>query len=144
MRARTMSTAERPETQTRATKQGEAIRRVMSDIDGARTAQELHLEMANRGETVGLATVYRHLQHLVDEGALEVSQTEDGQVAYRYCGVQVHHHHLVCRRCGTSVEIHGPEMETWAKTVAAQHGFVDVDHNVELYGLCPVCAAKEK
>lgn len=138
-----MASSAEHESSGRATRQGEAIRRVMQDIDAARTAQELHSELADRGESVGLATVYRHLQHLVDDGVLEVSQTDDGQVSYRYCGVIAHHHHLVCRRCGTSVEIRGPEVETWAARVSSENGFVDVDHNVELYGLCPKCA-KEK
>jgi Fur family ferric uptake transcriptional regulator len=52
-----------------------------------------------------------------------------------------HHHHLVCRSCGRSVEVEGPEVEAWASSVAAQHGFTDVSHTVEVFGTCQVCAA---
>jgi Fur family ferric uptake transcriptional regulator len=57
---------------------------------------------------------------------------------YRQCS-DVHHHHLVCRQCGRTVEIAGPAVEKWANTVAAEHGFSDVSHQLELFGLCTTC-----
>ncbi|MGC1208829.1 MAG: transcriptional repressor, partial [Ornithinimicrobium sp.] len=47
-----------------------------------------------------------------------------------------HHHHLVCRVCGRTVEIEGPAVETWAERVAAEHAFVDVAHTLEIFGTC--------
>ena len=42
----------------------------------------------------------------------------------------------VCRECGRTVEIEGPAVESWADTVAAQHGFRDVSHTLEVFGTC--------
>ena len=51
-----------------------------------------------------------------------------------------HHHHLVCRHCGFTVEVDGPEVERWSHEVADTHGFDDVSHTVEIFGTCRDCA----
>ena len=82
---------------------------------------------------VGLATVYRALQALADAGEVDVLRTDEGEAVYRRCSAG-HHHHLVCRECGRTVEVEGPAVERWADTVAAEHGFSDVAHTVEIFG----------
>jgi Fur family ferric uptake transcriptional regulator len=57
-------------------------------------------------------------------------------VVYRRCTSGAHHHHLVCRECGRTVEVEGPAVERWADAVAAQHGFRDVSHTLEIFGTC--------
>jgi Fur family ferric uptake transcriptional regulator len=47
----------------------------------------------------------------------------------------------VCRCCGRTEEITAKVVEAWATTIAAQHGFTDVTHDVELHGLCERCSA---
>jgi Fur family ferric uptake transcriptional regulator len=91
---------------------------------------------------VGLSTVYRHLQALVEDNVVDVIHTTDGEATYRYCGDPVgrHHHHLVCRTCGRTEEIEGRAVERWAGEVAQAHGYTDVDHTVELFGVCPRCS----
>jgi Fur family ferric uptake transcriptional regulator len=126
----------------RATRQGEADDAVLRDADGFRTAQDLHGELRNRGETVGLTTVYRHLKSLADAGEIDVVLRPDGEAQYRLCRPQTsgeagHHHHLVCRVCGRSVEVEGPEVEDWAGRVAAAAGYTQVTHTLEVFGLCP-------
>ena len=63
-----------------------------------------------------------------------------GEHLYRRCS-EGHHHHLVCRVCGRTVEVAGPAVESWADRVAAQHGYADVSHTLEIFGTCPTCAA---
>jgi Fur family ferric uptake transcriptional regulator len=53
-----------------------------------------------------------------------------------------HHHHLVCRGCGRTVEVEGPEIERWTARVAAAEGFTDIAHSLELASTCSSCAAK--
>ena len=128
----------------RSTKQGAAVRDALHAAGGFRSAQDVYAVLRADGGAVGLSTVYRHLQSLVDDGVVDVIQNPDGEATYRYCGAPVtghHHHHLVCRRCGRTEEIEGRAVERWAGEVAAQHGYADVDHTVELFGLCPACAA---
>ena len=128
-------------TRQRATKQGGAVREALQRAGGFRSAQDVYAVLRTEGGTVGLSTVYRHLQGLVDDGLVDVIHTPEGEATYRYCGDpgEGHHHHLVCRQCGRTVEIEGRVVERWAGEVAREHGYTAVDHTVELFGLCPQC-----
>jgi Fur family transcriptional regulator, ferric uptake regulator len=123
----------------RTTKQRSAIATFVESLDGFHSAQEIHALLATEGVTVGLATVYRALTALAAEGSLDQVQQEDGQTLYRRCST-AHHHHLRCRECGHTVEV--TLDEGWADQIAAQHGFRDISHSLELIGICPECAAK--
>lgn len=105
-----------------------------------RSAQEIYGTLRRAGHKVGLATVYRHLQALADLGLADVLRTDLGETVYRQCTSGRHHHHLVCRSCGRTIEVAGSAVERWAAQVAAKHGFTDVRHDVEVYGRCPDCA----
>lgn len=122
----------------RQTRQAAAIEGLLREADGFRTAQEVHDELRHRGDRVGLTTVYRHLNLLAENDLVDVVHREDGETQFRLCGaaVDTHHHHLVCRICGRSVEVEGPEVEAWAERVAAAAGYTDISHTVELFGLC--------
>ena len=122
----------------RSTRQRAAVAAVLDSVSDFRSAQELHDLLKQRGENVGLTTVYRTLQALAELGEVDVLRTDDGESVYRRCS-SGHHHHLVCRRCGRAVEVEGPAVEKWADKVAAEHGFVEVSHTVEIFGLCPAC-----
>lgn len=124
----------------RTTRQRTAVADVLSRIDGFRSAQDLHDLLRQEGASVGLTTVYRHLQALSDAGQVDVLRTDDGEAVYRRCPTDAHHHHLVCRTCGRSVEVEGPEVEAWASAIAARHGFTEVSHTVEVFGTCTECA----
>ena len=50
-----------------------------------------------------------------------------------------HHHHLVCRSCGATIEVEGPAVERWTRAIAAEHGYSDVSHTLEIFGTCPAC-----
>ena len=93
-----------------------------------------------RGERVGLATVYRTLQGLAQAAEVDVLRSADGEAVYRRCTSGEHHHHLVCRTCGRTVEVAGPAVERWAEKVAAEHGFAEVSHTLEVFGTCAACA----
>jgi Fur family ferric uptake transcriptional regulator len=130
------------EPRRRSTRQGAAIDEALSAAGGFLTAQALYDELRARGESVGLTTVYRHLKRLAEAGTVDVVVRPDGEAAYRRCrpsssgGPEQHHHHLVCRTCGFSVEIDGPEVESWAQRVASEAGFSDVSHTLEIFGDC--------
>ncbi len=124
----------------RATRQGASVDAVLAAATGFRSAQDLHAELRARGDAVGLTTVYRHLTNLADTGAVDVLHADDGQTLYRRCDTEAHHHHVVCRVCGASVEVDGPQVEAWAEQVAKAAGYVDVAHTVEIVGTCAACA----
>ncbi len=126
------------ETGQRPTRQRRAVSAALAEQDEFRSAQEIHEVLRARGQKVGLSTVYRTLQGLADGGQLDVLRMGDGEALYRRCSGG-HHHHLVCRSCGRTVEVEGPAVERWADRVATEHGFRDVAHTLEVFGTCPDC-----
>ena len=127
----------------RMTRQRSAVADALTEVEEFRSAQQLHELLRDRGEGIGLATVYRTLQSLADGGEVDVLRSTDGEAVYRRCARREHHHHLMCRSCGRTVEIDGPSVEAWAAQVGASHGFIDIDHTMELYGTCAACAAHD-
>ena len=123
----------------RATRQRAAVSGLLDRLADFRSAQEIHEELRRVGEGIGLTTVYRTLQALADAGEVDVLRTGSGESVYRRCATDDHHHHLVCRQCGKAVEIAGPAVETWAQRVADEHGYTDLSHTVEIFGLCREC-----
>ncbi|MEU2616031.1 transcriptional repressor [Micromonospora sp. NPDC007271] len=123
----------------RNTRQRTAVSALLAEVEGFHSAQDLHAMLRQRGERVGLTTVYRTLQGLADAGEIDVMRPPGGEHLYRRCS-EGHHHHLVCRRCGRTVEVAGPAVERWAGRVAAEHGYVEVSHTLEIFGTCPACA----
>jgi Fur family ferric uptake transcriptional regulator len=124
----------------RATRQRAAVSALLDRIDDFRSAQEIHEELRRTGEGIGLTTVYRTLQTLADGGEVDMLRTGNGEAVYRRCDTSEHHHHLVCRRCGAAVEIEGPAVESWTEKVAAEHGFTEVGHTLEIFGVCRTCS----
>ena len=122
----------------RPTRQRRAVAACLDSFDDFRSAQDIHDLLRRTGGNVGLSTVYRTLQALADTGEVDVLRTEDGEAIYRRCST-THHHHLVCRECGRTVEVEGPAVERWADTVAGEHGFRDISHTLEIFGTCPEC-----
>lgn len=123
----------------RQTRQRVEILDLLAGLDEFRSAQQLHDLLRTQGSTVGLATVYRAVQALSDAGEVDMLLAADGEALYRLCERKAHHHHLVCRSCGTAVEIDGPSVERWADAMAAEHGFSDIAHTLELFGMCRSC-----
>ncbi len=130
---------EAPRATPRITRQRVAVGEILTALPDFRSAQDIHAALRDRGESIGLATVYRTLALMVDLGEVDTLVRDDGETLYRRCSDR-HHHHLVCRRCGRTVEIAGPVVEAWADAVATHHGFTDVDHRLELVGLCAECS----
>jgi Fur family transcriptional regulator, ferric uptake regulator len=129
-------------TRVRGTRQAEALSAALDGLSGFCSAQQIHAELRRAGERIGLTTVYRHLQVLSEDGRVDTIRDAGGETLYRRCRTSAHHHHLTCRICGRSVEVEGRAVERWAEQVAAEAGFTEVDHTVELFGRCPECTGQ--
>lgn len=127
--------------QRRSTRQREAVREALGDEPGFVSAQSLHSRLREGGSSVGLATVYRALADLETAGQADALR-RDGESLYRACTSGAHHHHLICRECGTTVEISADAVEDWARDVALAHGFTRPAHVVDVFGLCARCSAR--
>lgn len=127
----------RPQPTRRPTRQRAALSEALAGSDGFVSAQELHARLTEAGDRVGLATVYRNLQSMAAEGEVDTLRTDEGEALYRACSTEDHHHHVVCRVCGRTIEIEMPEsFEAWSAQVGSDHGFTDLSHTVEIFGTC--------
>ena len=123
----------------RPTRQRKAIAAVLGTNEEFLSAQEIHDLLRRGGASIGLSTVYRTVQALADAGEVDVLRTGGGEAVYRRCS-DTHHHHLVCRSCGATVEVEGPAVERWTSAIASEHGFSDLSHTLEIVGTCAACA----
>ncbi len=124
----------------RNTWQRAAVRDALDRREDFIGAQDLHAVLKQSGSPIGLATVYRALADLAAEGEADALHSPDGESRYRACVTSSHHHHLICRSCGRTVEIEADEIEEWAASTAAAHGFVGSQHVVDVFGTCQACA----
>ncbi|SBW22562.1 Fur family transcriptional regulator [Protofrankia symbiont of Coriaria ruscifolia] len=127
----------------RDTLQRRAVLAALSAAGGFRSAQALHDQIRGGGQRIGLTTIYRVLHDLVRDGTADTVRGEDGQQLFRLTRSSGHHHHLVCRGCGHSIEVVSDVVEHWAASLAAEHGFTDLDHAIDLFGLCTECRHTE-
>lgn len=128
----------------RNTKQRESVRAALAQTPGFVSAQQLHQVLRDEGSTVGLATVYRALAGLAEAGEADSLQSPDGENLFRSCETVGHHHHLICRVCGDTRELSATVVEEWTRKVGAEHGFSDMEHVVDLFGICERCRADRR
>ena len=106
-----------PQKKTRSTAQKALIRSALETETRFVSAKQLHRRLEDEGASVGLATVYRQLNTLARSGDADTITIAETQL-FRACAQTEHHHHLVCERCGTAVEI-DPPSEDWMRQIAA-------------------------
>jgi len=123
----------------RMTRQRQSVLQHLSNSPGFQSAQQIYAALAASGTPIGLATVYRSLTALSASNEIDELKTAEGETLYRHCATQKHHHHLVCRVCGTAKEITGPSLENFLTTVAANNEFTDLEHVIEIWGTCANC-----
>jgi Fur family transcriptional regulator, ferric uptake regulator len=122
----------------RATRQRRLVLEALAEEPNDATAQRLFEALRARGERIGLATVYRTLGLLSSRGVVDALMHHPGEVCYRLCGDD-HHHHLTCSECHQVVELGDCELEPWLDRLAGAHGFAVTGHAVEVTGICADC-----
>lgn len=123
----------------RVTRPRMLIEQTLSELSRFATAQEITDILRNRGTRIGTTTAYRNLQLMAGQGKLDVIHL-NGETLYRACADHRHHHHIMCRSCGKTIEIEIPGLEQWIEQAAGKLHYVEVTHELEIYGLCPRCA----
>ncbi|MGW4027325.1 Fur family transcriptional regulator [Streptomyces sp. NPDC005009] len=123
----------------RPTRKREAVLSALQDCGGFTSAQKLHEALEADGVTIGLTTVYRTLHALDRSGRVDVVREKTGGRLYRPRPTDGHRHYLVCRDCGLSTAVEADAVERWAEDVAETMGFTEVEHTVELTGVCGRC-----
>ena len=99
------------------------------------TAEDVYKELLERGEDIGLATVYRVLTQFVNAGLAERHHFEGGQAVFELDRGH-HHDHIVCEQCGRVEEFFDDTIEKSQREIAARKGFSITDHSLIIYGKC--------
>lgn len=108
-----------------------------SNRDSHLSAEDVYKLMLDKGESIGLATIYRVLtqfetaglvlrHHFAERSVFELADSE-------------HHDHMVCVDCGDIIEFHDDTIEKQQERIARQHNFQIQDHSLYLYGKCEKC-----
>ncbi len=134
-----MSAGGRGRGQTRMSKQRREVMDNLAKHPVFRSAQDVHASLALSGSRTGLATVYRNLQVLEEAGQIDALRSRSGEMLYRICEAEEHHHHLVCTKCGRAEEVELDGMEQAIQDLAVSHGYELLDHTLELVGVCRQC-----
>ena len=102
------------------------------------SAEDVYKTLLDKGEEIGLATVYRVLTQFESAGLVCRHHFEGGQSVFEL-NRGGHHDHLVCVKCGKVVEFLEEAIEARQREIAEEHGFTLEDHSLVIYGLCPQC-----
>ncbi len=117
------------------------ITEILAEKSGAHmTAEEILLALRERGENIGLTTVYRNVEKLVLSGEVR-KYSGEGSACFGFSGEHcAEHFHLKCSSCGKLLHIECDHIERLAEHITRHHGF-SVDHTkTVLYGVCGDCA----
>ena len=124
----------------RATRQRVQVLEALAAEPNDATAQQIFETLRASGVSIGLATVYRALGLLSSHGVVDALTHRPGEVCYRLCGDE-HHHHLTCTECHQVVELGECELDPWLERLGSASGFAVTGHSVEVTGVCADCRA---
>ncbi len=125
----------------RLTVQRQAILDLINSSNRHWDAEEISRELARRGESIGIATVYRGLAALEEAGLIASIQLADRKRYER--ADKSHHDHMVCTRCGAIEEFSHQRIEALQEEAARDKGFVITGHQLVLFGHCSACAGED-
>jgi Fur family ferric uptake transcriptional regulator len=109
------------------------------------SAEELHAWLvAEEGDRVSRATVYRTLSLLSEAGFLQALDAERGVLVYEHVLGHHHHDHLLCVSCGRIEEFHDERIEELQLEACRKKGWQLVSHDLRLRGLCRRCSARPR
>jgi Fur family transcriptional regulator, ferric uptake regulator len=121
------------------TRSQERILQLLQQFGQEMSAQDIYVELRSRNQTVGLATVYRSLDGLKLQGAIQVRILPTGESLYG-C-LQIDRHHLTCLRCHRSSPLDRCPVEELERQLQTTHNFQVYYHTLEFFGLCAECVA---
>lgn len=120
-----------------------SVAELISNREGHFTAADLIADARRQRLAMGRATIFRTLELLTKVNALERLDLPSGEHAYVACEPEQHHHHVVCRKCGRSVEVQDSGLQSVVSEIGQRSGYLIDTHRLELFGLCPGCASQE-
>ena len=119
------------------TRSQERIMKVLQSLKRSISAQDLYIELRNRQQDMGLATVYRSLEALKIQGEVQVRTLANGESVYS--SIKSDRHHLTCVNCGVSIPIDECPVHDLEQQLEKSHQFKVYYHTLEFFGLCQKC-----
>ena len=123
------------------TRSQERILNLLKTMNRAVSAQDIYVELRNRSQSMGLATVYRSLEALKLDGVVQVRTLASGESLYS--SVQQDKHHLTCLQCGASIPINQCPVHELESPLQQSHSFKIFYHTLEFFGLCDRCCVAQ-
>jgi Fur family ferric uptake transcriptional regulator len=128
----------------RLTQPRQVVMEILKSTHKPLKPQEIYQQSLDTGEDIGLVSVYRTLDLLLELGLARRLHGEDGCQGY-VCASPGHHHHLVCRECGKAIEFNGAhDLTKFLDRIQRETGFIINGHLLQLQGLCPECQKKKQ
>ena len=100
-------------------------------------AYEIYQMVKDGHPEVGMATIYRNLDFLVNEGKIIKFNTE--AQFDRYDATVRDHYHMLCNQCGKVYDVPGEVVECMDEKVSENTGFKITGHNLSFKGVCSKC-----
>jgi Fur family ferric uptake transcriptional regulator len=122
----------------------------MENLERHLSAEELYQISREKGEEIGLATIYRTLELLEELGLLQKMNFGDGRSRYELVPMELlernhhHHHHLICLTCASILEVEEDLLNQLEKVVEEKHSFQITNHYLQFFGYCPSCRSGER
>ena len=107
--------------------------------EGHRSVEDIYRKVREEDPRIGYTTVYRTMKLLGEAGLARALDLADGLTRYEHLYNHKHHDHLVCTKCGTSIEFFNEEIEKMQDSASTRLGFKVLDHRLQIYGLCSDC-----
>lgn len=122
---------------TKYSKQREGLIEILKGTDTHPTADALYLQMREKFPSVSLATVYRNLRQLSEQG--QILKIDAGTGSEHYDGNPNQHYHFVCEGCGRVYDLDIDVFKELDESVTYKTGFSVARHSLLFYGLCKSC-----
>ena len=112
------------------------------------TVEEIYDLAKEESPEIGLATIYRTVQVLLDLHVIDKVTFDDGFTRYELNGEESasghRHHHAICTGCGKVYSLESDLLDSLEEEVMEKLGFLVTNHEVKLYGLCSECRTKNE
>ncbi len=107
--------------------------------EGHRSVEDIYRVVREEDPRIGYTTVYRTMKLLADSGLAREIDLADGITRYEHLYNHEHHDHMICMRCGVSIEFYNASIEAIQDAASEQLGFKVTDHRLQIYGICKDC-----
>jgi Fur family ferric uptake transcriptional regulator len=128
----------------RHTVQRERVLDVFLSTEKHLTVQQLYALVRQKHKGIGYATVARTVKLMCESGVCRQVDFGDGSQRFEHKYGHEHHDHLICLKCGKFEEIYSAKLEKIQDELVRRHGYVQENHKLDIFGLCPRCAKKKR